>query len=184
VFSCEAHLKVLDDLEREHTRALHKLAPHLKNKIPSICTHWINGLCVKGIACEYLHTYDPSSLPVCKFYMQGKCKNTECIFRHVTATDSATRVCGEYALGFCKRGPRCDMQHVKRETPNRADFGPGADEQFKAFVKAVDAFRAEELRLEAMRKYKRPVCAIKKLASAQKRVKGSATEQPVEDVFF
>lgn len=184
VFTCEQYLPVLDDQHKASMRALYKVAPHLRNKIPSICTHWINGLCIKGIACEYLHTYDPQSLPVCKFYVQGKCKNSECIFRHVTAADSAVRVCADYATGFCRQGARCSLQHVKRDAPHRADFGPDADAEFKTMVKAVDTFRAEELRQEAARKYKRPVCAIKNLASAQRGSKRTKKEEVVEEVFF
>lgn len=40
-----------------------------------VCTHWLRGLCKKGENCEFLHSYDPNKMPICKYYQNGNCKN-------------------------------------------------------------------------------------------------------------
>lgn len=41
----------------------------------TVCRHWLRGLCMKGDTCGYLHQYDESRLPVCRWFAKfGSCK--------------------------------------------------------------------------------------------------------------
>ena len=150
-FSFEPYLAVHDELYAEKLEKVHQQLPHLRRKLQSMCTHWLRGICHKGVLCEYLHVYSNESIPICKFYLQGKCLNDECIFRHVLPPSAHTRrrVCLLYATGFCPHGPACGDEHVRRDAPYIADF-PNKEALFNAVVHAFDAFttatKQEEVR--------------------------------------
>lgn len=44
-----------------------------------------------------------------------------CVFRHVS-TQSPPKLCPQYVGGFCHLGPKCSLEHVKRDTPQEEDF--------------------------------------------------------------
>lgn len=101
-----------------------------------VCTHWMRGLCKKGEHCEFLHSFDPSKMPICKYYQSGNCKNENCQYLHrdprIKMNDcpyyergfcknglncknahNEKQLCEDYLYGFCIRGPNCDKVHIK-----------------------------------------------------------------------
>ncbi|RQM26065.1 hypothetical protein B5M09_005607 [Aphanomyces astaci] len=87
-----------------------------------VCRHWLRGLCMKGDNCEFLHQYDMSKMPECRWGME--CQVPECPFRHVPDEDRME--CAFYKQGFCSHGAACRYRHVKlsrEECPVIADFG-------------------------------------------------------------
>ncbi|ETW07878.1 hypothetical protein H310_02294 [Aphanomyces invadans] len=86
-----------------------------------VCRHWLRGLCMKGDNCEFLHQYDMSKMPECRWGME--CQVPECPFRHVPDEDRME--CAFYKQGFCSHGSACRYRHVKlprEECPVIADF--------------------------------------------------------------
>ncbi|KDO17470.1 hypothetical protein SPRG_16972, partial [Saprolegnia parasitica CBS 223.65] len=87
-----------------------------------VCRHWLRGLCMKGDNCEFLHQFDMSKMPECRWGME--CQVPECPFRHVPDEDRME--CAFYKQGFCSHGSACRYRHVKLprdECPVIADFG-------------------------------------------------------------
>lgn len=35
-----------------------------------VCVHWIKQKCVKGNNCDYLHVFDESKVPVCRYFQK------------------------------------------------------------------------------------------------------------------
>ena len=50
-----------DEAEPVLTSAKHD--PRLRTVV---CRHWLRDLCMKGSACEFLHQYDLSKMPLCR----------------------------------------------------------------------------------------------------------------------
>ena len=41
----------------------------------TVCRHWLRGLCMKGNACGFLHQFEASRMPVCRFFAKySECK--------------------------------------------------------------------------------------------------------------
>jgi cleavage and polyadenylation specificity factor subunit 4 len=85
-----------------------------------VCRHWLRDLCMKGAACEFLHQYDLSKMPLCRH--GDNCKIKDCPFRHISDADRLE--CVFYSQGFCIHGPFCRYKHVRRD---RADLPAVAD---------------------------------------------------------
>ena len=85
-----------------------------------VCRHWLRDLCMKGKACEFLHQYDLSKMPLCRH--GDRCKVKDCPFRHIS--ESERLECVFYSQGFCIHGPFCRYKHLRRE---RADLPAVAD---------------------------------------------------------
>ncbi|CAH0482395.1 unnamed protein product [Peronospora belbahrii] len=86
-----------------------------------VCRHWLRALCMKGDTCEFLHQYDMSKMPECRWGME--CQVPECPFRHVP--DEERVECAFYKQGFCSHGSSCRYRHMKlarEECPEMADF--------------------------------------------------------------
>ncbi|XP_042489472.1 30-kDa cleavage and polyadenylation specificity factor 30-like [Macadamia integrifolia] len=50
-----------------------------------VCSHWLRGLCMRGDACMFLHQYDKSRMPICRFFrFYGRCREQDCIYKHIT----------------------------------------------------------------------------------------------------
>jgi hypothetical protein len=159
-FDFEDYLYQVTDVAQAEKEA--KLAP--KKKIQYMCTHWLQGLCHKGVLCEYLHYYDVRFIPICKFFMEGKCTNGSCTFQHVLPSSAKkARACKDFALGFCPRGPMCVDDHIKRDAPCLADFED--TKLFRDIVAAFDAFMQEHRarEVEAKKKYMRAPTVTKML---------------------
>ena len=89
-----------------------------------VCRHWLRDLCMKGAACEFLHQYDLSKMPLCRH--GERCKIKDCPFRHISETDRLE--CAFYKSGFCIHGPFCRYKHQARpreDLPLVADFTLG-----------------------------------------------------------
>lgn len=51
----------------------------------TVCRHWLRGLCMKGEACGFLHQYDKSRMPICRFFrLYGECRQQDCVYKHTT----------------------------------------------------------------------------------------------------
>ena len=85
-----------------------------------VCRHWLRDLCMKGSACEFLHQYDLSKMPLCRH--GERCKIKDCPFRHISEANRLE--CVFYSQGFCIHGPFCRYKHVRRD---RADLPAVAD---------------------------------------------------------
>ncbi|KAI3795172.1 hypothetical protein L1987_37821 [Smallanthus sonchifolius] len=43
----------------------------------TVCRHWLRSLCMKGEACGFLHQYDKSRMPICRFFqLYGECRQS------------------------------------------------------------------------------------------------------------
>lgn len=169
-FGFEDYLEQVVDVKQRQKEALMAT----KKKIQFMCTHWLQGLCHKGVLCEYLHMYDTRFIPICKFFMEGKCLNDPCGFRHILpASKVNTIMCPDYVLGFCARGPRCPRTHVKRDAPCLADFGEEKASRFHAVVASFDAFVQEHRKADvaAKKRYLRAPSVTEMLYAHTKRKK-------------
>ena len=104
-----------------------------------VCRHWLRDLCMKGAACEFLHQYDLSKMPLCRH--GDRCKVKDCPFRHISEADRLE--CVFYSQGFCIHGPFCRYKHVKKDRPDLplvADFTLGLS-QMQAGKDGVTARR-------------------------------------------
>jgi cleavage and polyadenylation specificity factor subunit 4 len=104
-----------EEAEPQLTSAKHD--PRLRTVV---CRHWLRDLCMKGAACEFLHQYDLSKMPLCRH--GDRCKVKDCPFRHISEADRLE--CVFYSQGFCIHGPFCRYKHVRRD---RADLPLVAD---------------------------------------------------------
>lgn len=179
-FDFEPYMNAHDDVYAEKLEKVYVAFPHLRRKLQSMCTHWMRGICHKGILCEYLHVYSMAGMPICKFYLQGKCTNDECTFQHTLPPSAeghkrvrTRRPCLSYAVGFCHLGPRCPDVHMRRDHPYIADF-PENEALFHAVVSAFDAFTKVINKNAHREKYGLTRTAAKRLhESVQKVISGS-----------
>jgi cleavage and polyadenylation specificity factor subunit 4 len=104
-----------EEAEPTYTSAKHD--PRLRTVV---CRHWLRDLCMKGSACEFLHQYDLSKMPLCRH--GDRCKVKDCPFRHISDADRLE--CVFYCQGFCIHGPFCRYKHARRD---RADLPAVAD---------------------------------------------------------
>lgn len=89
-----------------------------------VCRHWLRDLCMKGAACEFLHQYDLSKMPLCRH--GERCKIKDCPFRHISEANRME--CVFYTQGFCIHGPFCRYKHIRQpreDLPAVADFTLG-----------------------------------------------------------
>lgn len=156
-FDFEDYLTQVVDVREARLKA--KYGP--AKKIQFMCTHWLQGLCHKGVLCEYLHYYDVKFIPICKFFMEGKCTNNACPYQHVLPTSVTNQrqrqqqTCHDYAVGFCPRGPACTKLHQRRVAPCIADFED--THVFHACVAAFEEFMETHrtAEVQAKKSYKR-----------------------------
>lgn len=79
-----------------------------------VCTHWLRNLWKKGESWEFLHTFDPSKMPICKYFQNGMCKNENCQYLHRDPRIKAIN-CPYYERGFWKNGRNCKNAHISQE---------------------------------------------------------------------
>lgn len=105
-----------------------------------ICKHYQRGLCKKGDACEFAHTFNLRDERECKeFSKYGLCpQGDDCTYLHIPPT-SPLRLpaCPHYTRGFCPLGPYCALRHIKHKNlcpfylagfcPNGRSHPPDAD---------------------------------------------------------
>lgn len=75
-----------------------------------VCTFWLQGKCLIGDTCPYLHRLDRSKMTACKHGPMCKVKN--CPLKHVE--EAMLQECLYFRQGFCCKGPDCKLKHVKR----------------------------------------------------------------------
>ncbi|XP_022994747.1 30-kDa cleavage and polyadenylation specificity factor 30-like [Cucurbita maxima] len=81
----------------------------------TVCRHWLRSLCMKGDACGFLHQYDKSRMPICRFFrLYGECREQDCVYKH---TNEDIKECNMYKFGFCPNGPDCRYRHAKLPGP-------------------------------------------------------------------
>ncbi|THV04846.1 hypothetical protein K435DRAFT_826666 [Dendrothele bispora CBS 962.96] len=87
--------------------------PRERERLATVCKHWLRGLCKKGDACEFLHEYNLRRMPECWWYAKyGYCSaGDECLYAHPKERKAE---CPDYNRGFCKLGPKCPRKHVRR----------------------------------------------------------------------
>ena len=110
--------------------------PRDRERLATVCKHWLRGLCKKGDACEFLHEYNLRRMPECWWYAKyGYCSaGDECLYAHPKERKVE---CPDYKRGFCKlgelelvsfsdmtvslngsmlrcEGPTCPRKHVRR----------------------------------------------------------------------
>ncbi|CEF97846.1 Zinc finger, CCCH-type [Ostreococcus tauri] len=86
-----------------------------KNYRQTVCRHWLRNLCMKGNACGFLHQFDKSRMPTCRFYAKyGECKEPDCPYKHSLED---VKDCNMFKLGFCIHGNLCRFRHVKLPGP-------------------------------------------------------------------
>lgn len=87
--------------------------PRERERLSTVCKHWLRGLCKKGDACEFLHEYNLRRMPECWWFAKyGYCSaGDECLYAH----PKEKRIeCPDYNRGFCKLGPSCPRKHVRK----------------------------------------------------------------------
>ncbi|KAK0851381.1 RNA-binding component of cleavage and polyadenylation factor [Friedmanniomyces endolithicus] len=105
-----------------------------------ICKHYQRGLCKKGDACEFAHTFNLRDERECKeFSRYAICPQGEdCTYLHIPPTSRLRDpTCPHYTRGFCPLGPYCSMRHLKHPVlcpyylcgfcPNGRAHAPGMD---------------------------------------------------------
>eukprot|EP00510_Aplanochytrium_minuta_P004571 CAMPEP_0184009192 /NCGR_PEP_ID=MMETSP0954-20121128/2443_1 /TAXON_ID=627963 /ORGANISM="Aplanochytrium sp, Strain PBS07" /LENGTH=947 /DNA_ID=CAMNT_0026288487 /DNA_START=71 /DNA_END=2911 /DNA_ORIENTATION=+ len=75
-----------------------------------VCRHWVKGLCMKTVNCEFLHELNPDRMPECRW--GEKCQVPDCMFKHTKEQDRLE--CTYYTLGFCMHGSTCRYRHVRK----------------------------------------------------------------------
>jgi len=50
-------------------------------------------------------------MPVCSFFLQGRCSSDSCPYRHVKVNSDAT-ICKDFLRGYCPKGIQCKSAHV------------------------------------------------------------------------
>mmetsp|Transcript_55 Transcript_55/g.121 ORF Transcript_55/g.121 Transcript_55/m.121 type:complete len:670 (+) Transcript_55:256-2265(+) len=112
------------DAASEQHRANLTSAKHDPRLRTVVCRHWLRDLCMKGSACEFLHQYDLSKMPLCRH--GERCKISDCPFRHISEANRLE--CVFYSQGFCIHGPFCRYKHMRRDRqdlPLVSDFTLG-----------------------------------------------------------
>jgi hypothetical protein len=78
----------------------------------AVCVRWLKGTCscADGGACPLTHAVIPARMPVCSFFLEGRCGAEACPYLHVRVSPSAP-VCTAFVAGFCPRGLACTLRH-------------------------------------------------------------------------
>lgn len=79
-----------------------------RERLSTVCKHWLRGLCKKSDACEFLHEYNLRRMPECRWYAEyGYCSSgDECLYIHPKERKIE---CPDYKRGFCKLGESKSM---------------------------------------------------------------------------
>jgi len=102
------------------------LPSHLQGKFRTeVCRHWLNGVCMKGKKCEFLHQKIKNRMPDCRLGLRcPNIANGKCEYKHL----EPDRKCEFYSQGFCQHGRSCKSEHVRLgldSLPIIGDFASG-----------------------------------------------------------
>lgn len=77
--------------------------PRDREKVLTVCKHYIRGLCIMGKNCEFLHEYNLRKFPECWWWgSYGFCTSgEECLYEHPKVRK---RECEDFNRGFCILG--------------------------------------------------------------------------------
>lgn len=68
--------------------------------------------CMKGAFCSLSHQRTPENTPHCLYFLESRCTNSACTFRHVNVAANGL-VCENFGrLGYCHKGDDCVELHV------------------------------------------------------------------------
>ena len=59
-----AVLSSINDLTALNQSLMYHVDEQKRKKL--VCVHWIKQRCTRGEGCDYLHSYDPEKLPICR----------------------------------------------------------------------------------------------------------------------
>ncbi len=76
------------------------------------CRYYLQGRCMSGDRCEFMHTVIQRYLPKCKFFSRDTCVDPDCMYLH-EVDEVARQACPAFERGYCRRGTACRMRHVK-----------------------------------------------------------------------
>ncbi|KAL0072054.1 RNA-binding component of cleavage and polyadenylation factor [Marasmius tenuissimus] len=90
--------------------------PRERERLATVCKHWLRGLCKKGDACEFLHEYNLRRMPECWWFAKyGYCSaGDECLYAHPKERKIE---CPDYNRGFCKLDSNEQDQHALESIP-------------------------------------------------------------------
>lgn len=115
----QTHIQSINELSAFHSSLTNHVEEQKRKQL--VCVHWIKEKCVRGTGCDYLHVYDQSKIPVCRFWQKdGHCpKEQSCVYRHPTPEEGGmignlkkTEQCPYFERGFCKMREQCQFSHV------------------------------------------------------------------------
>ncbi|KAK7058890.1 RNA-binding component of cleavage and polyadenylation factor [Paramarasmius palmivorus] len=94
--------------------------PRERERLATVCKHWLRGLCKKGDACEFLHEYNLRRMPECWWFAKyGYCSaGDECLYAHPKERKVE---CPDYNRGFCKLG----LKQTKKFSSSSLSPKPG-----------------------------------------------------------
>lgn len=97
--------------------------PRERERLATVCKHWLRGLCKKGDACEFLHEYNLRRMPECWWFAKyGYCSaGDECLYAHPKERRAE---CPDYKRGFCKLGEQPSMVSGVVRTNKTLFLGP------------------------------------------------------------
>jgi len=71
------------------------------------CVYYLSGCCSKGESCTFRHFEATlTNFNTCKFWVQGSCNNTKCLFRHPKIkqkADPSKTICFYFTQGACSK---------------------------------------------------------------------------------
>jgi len=111
-----------------------------------VCRYWLQSRCLKGSDCEFIHTIEPSKMPICP--LGDSCSNiTDCAFQHLSPDRP---LCANYQLGFCSFGRRCRHRHL--------EMGPGDLKSVSVYFTPEYAGLEYATRMARTNTYKKSKC--------------------------
>ncbi|XP_004363381.2 ZC3H3 protein [Capsaspora owczarzaki ATCC 30864] len=78
----------------------------------AICKPFLHGTCpATDGSCLLSHRLSRAKMPVCSFFLQGRCSNDACPYSHVNVAPDAP-VCENFVKGHCPDGELCKKKHT------------------------------------------------------------------------
>lgn len=99
-------------------RRLGKCSAQLKGKCPRlhdpkhviICPRFLKGECTLAGACLLSHDVSLEKMPVCRFFLEGRCVKNDCPYLHKKVSE-LERICEDFLKGYCPLAAKCHRRH-------------------------------------------------------------------------